>query len=116
MSEEEAGDAPQERSGCAGAIVLTVLVLALAVVLFAASREAFILVFWGGAAAGLLFWQARKVPPASNSAPPTPSERGCEEEPQVTTIRDPSHPNRWLIIRPSEWLSAGTDKETGTSS
>lgn len=101
MSEAE-GD-PETGAGCGGILVLTVLVLAMAFVLYAVSPEAFILVFWGGGA-GLLFWQAKKVPSAPNPAPPPVPERGSEEEPQVTYVRDPSHPNRWVALRQSEWL------------
>lgn len=101
-------DEPQG-SGCGGIVVLAMLVLAVAGVLFAISREAFILVFWG-TAWGLIVWQARKVPGAPKRTPPPALEGAGEQEPQVTLVRDPGHPNRWVALRPSEWLG-WTDTE-----
>lgn len=101
MSEEE----PQERegSGCAGAAVVTAAVLALAGILYAASPTVFVLGFWA-VGWGAIIWHAKRVPPTTNPAPPPAPEGVAEEEPQVTVLRDKSHPNRWLVLKPSEWL------------
>lgn len=103
-----------ESSGCAGTVVVTAAVLGAVYGTYAASRTAFILLVWiiGW---GAVIWAAKQVPATSNPAPPPLPEGGPEEEPQVSTLRDKSHPNRWLITRPSRWLAVEHDKETGTT-
>lgn len=113
MTEEE----PEpEGSGCAGVAVLTAAALVLLTILYSASPDFFILgvgalpLAWFG-----YLWAAKKyVFDAPNPAPPPPPERGSEEEPQVTVVRDTSHPNRWLTPRPSKWLD-WTDEDRDES-
>jgi len=106
-------DEPEEHSGCAGAAVISAAVLGLACGLWALSPTAFVLGLWI-VGWGAIVWAARRpVPPTPNPAPPPVPERGPEEEVQVSAVRDTSHPNRWVVTRPSEWLSR-TDKEAGT--
>lgn len=70
---------------------------------FAYSRDLFVIAFW--VIGSVAVWRAaRKVSGAPNPAPPPAPERGSQEEPQVTLIRDTTHPNRWVIIRQSKWL------------
>lgn len=101
------------RTGCGGAFVLTLLVTGIVTVLYRVSPEAFVLVLWGGGWVAIV-WAAKKRPSTPNPAPPPAPERGLEEEPQVSFIRDTNHPNRWVAIRPSRWLD-WTDEKTGTS-
>lgn len=110
---EEPEKTPERNGGCAGVAVITIAALGLGVAFYAVSRDLLVAVIWVTGAV-LLYRVAKKVPDAANPTPPAPSERGCEEEPQVTVVRDFSHPNRWLVTKPSRWMSADTDK-TGTS-
>lgn len=113
MEVDEEPEGLEERSGCGGVLVLAAGTVGLLAAIFAISREAFILFIVVGGW-GTILWAAKRVPSASNPAPPPVPERGSVEEPQVTMIRDQTHPNRWVILRPSRWLTADTDK-TGTS-
>lgn len=93
----------REGSGCAGAAVVTAAVLALGGIFYAASPTFFVLGFWV-VGWGAIIWAAKHVPATANPAPPQTPEGVREEEPQVTVLRDKSHPNRWLVLKPSEWL------------
>jgi hypothetical protein len=115
VSEEEEAETS---SGCAGAVVLSVLVTGAVLGLYAASRTAFILLIWA-LGWGAVIWVAKQAPKsvrgAANPAPPAPSERGSEKKPQVTVIRDRSRPNRWAVADPSPWMDWEPDKEAGTT-
>lgn len=102
------------RTGCGGAFVLTLLAAGALALFHRLSPEAFVLALWG-IGWGAVIWAAKKRPSTPNPAPPPVPERGPQQEPQVSFIRDTSHPNRWVAIRPSKWLS-WTDEKTGTSS
>lgn len=112
MTEEE--PEPQG-SGCAGAAVITMAVSVPLAILWAASREAFILAL-GAVGWGSVIWVAyhtpKSVQDAPDPAPPPLPERGSEEEHQVIAVRDTSHPNRWATLRPSRWLTESTQKES----
>lgn len=99
-----------------GAALLTVVGAGVGLAVFVYSRDAFVFLVWAlGAAA--VWWAAKrpnKVQVAANPAPPPLSERGSEKEPQVTAMRDVSHPNRWIVTRESPWLTEEIDKEAGT--
>lgn len=98
-----------EGSGCGGYVILTAAAAGLGAAIYAYSRDGFVILFW--VVGAVLLWRAaRKVHHAPDSTPPAPSERGPKASPQVTLIRDQSHPNRWVAIRPSEWLD-WTDTE-----
>jgi hypothetical protein len=112
VTEEE----PEPRgSGCAGAVVITAAVSVPLAVLYAASPEGFILAL-GAIGWGAVVWVAyhtpKSVQDAPDPTPPAPSERGSEEEPQVTMVRDHGHPNRWVVTVPSKWLGAEIEKES----
>jgi hypothetical protein len=111
MIEEE----PEQGSGCAGAAVITMAVSVPLAILWAASREAFILAL-GAVGWGAVIWVAyhtpKSVQDAPESAPPPLPERGSEEEPQVIAVRDASHPNRWATPSRSRWLTEPTSKES----
>lgn len=109
----DAEDEEPEGGGC-GTWVLAALAVGVITVLYRISAEAFVLILWG-TGWGAIIYAAKKVPPTPGPAPPGTSERDPEEEPQVSFIRDTSHPNRWVAIRPSRWLD-WTDEKTGTSS
>lgn len=103
MSEEEAPGS----SGCAGAAVIAAAVLGSVLGLYAISRTVFILAVWV-IGWGSVIWVAKHTPKsvqdAANPAPPPVPERGPEEKPQVSVIRDTTHPNRWAVATPSRWL------------
>jgi len=113
--EEEEED--ERGSGCGAVLVVGIVVLVPLLVLYAITPEGFILAL-GGTGWGAIIWAAyhtpRSVRTTPDPAPPPLPERGSEEEPQVTAVRDTSHPNRWLTPRPSRWLAEDTSKETGT--
>lgn len=117
MNEPEE-DTPQG-CGCAAAMVVLIVVAVPLALLWLASRDLFItavvLIAWGA-----VLWAARSpvvlddrnyVRDAPDPAPPTPSERGSQKEPQVSMMRDQNHPNRWVVTRPSRWLTEIHDKE-----
>lgn len=107
---------PEMLSGSiAGAAVLTVASGGVGFAVFAYSRDAFVLLVWALGAAAVWYAAKKPVPSTPNPAPPPPPEGVEVEEPQVSVVRDPSHPNRWLTIRPSRWLREDNTKETGTS-
>lgn len=103
---------PEGNTGC-GAVVLSLLAVGVITVLYRISAEAFVLILWG-TGWGAIIYAAKKRPHTPNPTPPPDSERGPDEEPQVSFIRDTSHPNRWVAIRQSKWLR-WTDEKTGTS-
>lgn len=110
-------ETPVRNGGCAGVAVITAAALGLGVAFYAVSRDLLVVVIWV-AGAVLLYRAAKKMPDGVQDREPLPhrpSERGSEEEPQVTVVRDHSHPNRWLVTKPSRWMTADTDK-TGTES
>lgn len=109
---EEPEEAPARNGGCAGVAVITIAALGLGVAFYAVSRDLLIVVVWVTGAV-LLYRAAKKMPGTANPAPPPVPEGAVGEEPQVTVVRDFSHPNRWLVTKPSRWMSADTDK-TGT--
>ena len=90
-------EAPSGASWAAGGCVLTVLGLAPLAVIFAASREAGVLVTVG-ATTGMVWWHARRVPPAPNPAPPPPPEGADDAKPQFTVMEDPNNPARSLVL------------------
>lgn len=104
---------PAGPSRAAGIAVATAVVLGALTGLWAVSRTAFVLIFWT-VAWGLLIREARKVPGTPDPAPPAPSERGSEKEPQVNVVRDTSHPNRWIITRETPWLAYEHDDRDGS--
>lgn len=109
--EEEA----PESSGCAGAAVIAAAVLVAMTMTYAISRTLFIGLVWA-IGWGAVIWAARKpVPSTPDPAPPAPPERGSEEEPQVSIIRDTGHPNRWVVAAPSPWMGEEINKEAGTT-
>lgn len=108
MSEEPEG------SGC-GAVIAVITMTALPLgILWAAVPDAFVMLLWV-LGWGAVIWSAKHLPRTANPAPPPPSERGPEQEPQVTIMRDQSHPNRWIVARPSRWMTEEIDKEAGTT-
>lgn len=110
MSEvEEEPEEEPEGSGCAGVVVVTAAVLALLSGLYAMAPDAFVIGAWV-IGWGALIVAAKRVPPAPNPAPPPAPERVSEEEPQVSLVRDKSHTNRWIVLRPSHWMSYDNDK------
>lgn len=102
-------------SGCAGAAVITAAVSVPLAVLYAASREAFILAL-GAIGWGAIIWVAyhtpKSVQDAPDPAPPPLPERGSGEEQQVIAVRDTAHPNRWATPRVSRWLTEPMQKES----
>jgi len=97
-----------------GAAVLTVAAAGVGIAVFVYSRDAFVLLVWAiGAAA--VWWAAKRpnksVQHAPDPAPPPLPERGSEKEPQVSMVRDASHPNRWMVTRPSPWLAEPIEKD-----
>ena len=100
-------------TGCGGAFVVTLLAAGAGTVVYRVSPEGFVLALWGIGWASVI-WAAKKVPGTPGRPPPPVPERGPEQEPQVSYVRDTSHPNRWVALRPSVWLD-WTDEKTGTS-
>lgn len=114
MIEEE----EPEGSRAQGAAVLTVAALGVGLAVFVYSRDAFVLLVWAlGATA--VWWAAhtpnKSVHDAPDPTPPPPPERGAEEEPQITAVRDTAHPNRWTVVKESPWVTEEIDKEAGTT-
>jgi hypothetical protein len=111
--EEEAVRPMSSRT--AGAATLLICSAGVGLAVFAYSRDAFVLLVWAlGAAA--VWWAAKKpVQGAANPAPPPLPERGSEKEPQVTMVRDTTHPNRWVVTRPSPWLAEPIEKDRDES-
>lgn len=99
-----------EGSGCGTVIVITVMVALPMTVLWAISPAALVLAVWV-VGWGSVIWSAKRVPRTPDPAPPPPSERGSEQEPQVTILRDTTHPNRWIVARPSRWMTEEIYKE-----
>lgn len=110
MSEEETEPTGSRNAGVA---VLAAAALALGGGLYLVTDAGLILVVW---AVG--WWAvvraAKKVPGAPNPAPPSPSERGAEENTQVSIVRDTTHPNRWTVARPSPWMTYEPTDRDGT--
>lgn len=98
-----------EGTGCAGAAVATMVVLGFASLMWAITPTFSVLALWA-VGWGAIIWAAKRVPPAPNPAPPPAPEGAAEEKPQVTLMRDPDHPNRWLTASPSKWLGYRIDK------
>jgi hypothetical protein len=97
-----------------GAAVLVTAGAGVGLAVFVYSRDAFVLLVWAlGAVA--VWWAAKRpnksVRDAPDPAPPGTSERGSEQEPQVSMVRDTTHPNRWIVARDSPWLTVEIDKE-----
>lgn len=101
-------DAP-EGTGCAGAAVAVVVVGGFASLMWAITPTYSVLALWA-VGWGAIIWAAKHVPHTPDPAPPPPPEGVVEEKPQVTLMRDPSHPNRWLTVSPSRWLGYRFDK------
>lgn len=107
-----------EGSGCAGAVVITAAVSAALAGVYALSPEGLVLGLWVLGWSALIWatgWRPKKLRRTANPAPPPLPERGCEEEPQVTMVRDTAHPNRWVVAHPSRWLAENPGRETGTT-
>ena len=105
-------------SGCAGAAVITAVVLAALGGVYALSPEGLVLGLWVVGWSALIWatgWRPKKLRRTANPAPPPLPERGSEEEPQVTMVRDSAHPNRWIVTQPSGWVTQEINKEAGTT-
>ena len=77
---------------------------------FVYSRDAFVLLVWAlGAAA--VWYAARKPNKIDNPSPPPPPDPSPKQEPQVTMVRDMTHPNRWAVTRPSPWLTEPIERD-----
>lgn len=99
----DAEDEEPEGSGCGGWLVLAAAGAGTGGAVYAYSRDLLVILVW--VIGAVLLWRAnKKMPSAANPAPPAPPERGSDEEPQVSVVRDQDHPNRWLVTRSSEWL------------
>lgn len=101
-----------------GAAVLVTAAGGVGIATFNVSRDAFVLLVWVLGAAAV--WYAAKTPNKSvqhapDPAPPPLPERGSEEEPQVSMVRDTTHPNRWAVTRPSPWLTKEIEKDRDES-
>jgi hypothetical protein len=105
----------QMSSRTAGAATLLICSAGVGLAVFAYSRDAFVLLVWAlGAAA--VWWAAKKpVQGAANPAPPPLPERGSDEEPQVTMVRDTTHPNRWIVTQESPWVAQEIEKDRDES-
>lgn len=104
-----AEDEPPEGSGCGGYVILAAAAAGTGAAIYAYSRDGFVILFW--VIGAVLIWRAaRKVHHAPDSTPPPEMRVATDAISQVTFIRDQSHPNRWVAIRPSEWLD-WTDTE-----
>lgn len=105
-------DDTPEGSAAAGGCLLTAAAIGVGTAVYAVSQDTLVIAVWilGW---GLIWRAARKKVPGTPDPPPPPSPEGApKQEPQVSVIRDSSHPNRWLITRPSRWLgSSPSDKE-----
>jgi hypothetical protein len=86
-----------ETSKVAGYLLLGAFALGVLYVLAMALPRITTLIVWGLGWTGLI-WGWRRMQVAPNPAPPPPPERGSEEEPQVKTVKDPEHPNRWIVL------------------
>lgn len=65
-----------------------------------------------------LIWATRpnkSVEDAATPTPPASPERGSKQEVQVSIVRDTAHPNRWIVTRPSGWMTQEIEKEAGTT-
>lgn len=117
MTDHEPEDETPEGTGCGAVLAITIGLVVPLLVVYAISPEGFIVAL-GGLGWGAIIWVARHTPKnvadTSGRTPPPPPERGCEEELQVTMMRDTTHPNRWVITKPSPWLAYDASKETGT--
>jgi len=91
---------PEERSGAGGGCVLAMCAAGAGAAVYAVSRDVFVIVIWVVSWA-LIWWVAR----APNPAPPPVPEVVPVEEPQVSIVKDPDHPNRWIV----------NPRKTGTS-
>lgn len=94
-------------SRVAGTAVLTVAAAGVGAAVYAFSHDWFVIAVW---ALGwtLITWAAKRVPHTRNPAPPPTPERGPQTKPQVNEeriLRDTTHPNRWIVTRPSPWMS-----------
>ena len=105
MSEEDPEEEVPGGSRAAGACLLTVLGAGAVWAAFAYSPDVAALVVW------VVGWtRLICVARTPNHAPPPLPEPSPDEKPQVRTVRDTSHPNRWLVLRTSRWLEEDTDK------
>jgi len=87
----------------AGVVVLAAAAAGTGLAVYAISRDLLVIAVWITGWA-LIYRVAR----TRNPAPPAPPERGPAEKPQVNNeriIRDTTHPNRWIVTRPSPWLT-----------
>lgn len=91
--------------GCGGAIVLAIPVLGAAFALHAVAPEAFILVFWGGGWAAII-WAAKRTPKIDNPSPPPPPPPTETGNPQFSVVDDATQPGRSEVV----W----TRRKTGT--
>ena len=101
---------PQQGLGCAAVTVIAILTAVPLALLWLWSRDAFILTVWLIAAVSVI-WAARRPNKIENHSPPPPSDPSPQKKPQVSMMRDQSHPNRWVVTRPSRWLTDTHDKE-----
>lgn len=91
-------------SRAAGGCLLAAAGVGVGAAIYALSRDALVIVVWFIGFV-LLYRAAKRVPHASNPAPPPLSESGSEAKPQVDIVQDPDHHNRWMV----------KIKKTGTS-
>lgn len=91
-----------------GVAVLVAVALGTGAALFAYSRDTLVILVW--VVGAVLLYRAAKRGPKSvqgapDPAPPPLPERGPKQEPQVSLVRDTTHPNRWIVTRESPWLT-----------
>lgn len=100
-----------EGSPAAGGCLLLAAGIGTGAAVYNVSRDLLVILVW---VIGLaMIWRAiKKVPGTPDPAPPAPPERGSEKNTQVTMLRDKTHPNRWVVTRPSRWMREEINKES----
>lgn len=97
-----------------GGAVLTVAAAGVCLAVFVYSRDVFVLLVWSlGAVA--VWWAARRPNKIDNPSPTPPAPPLPKRNPQASIVRDTSHPNRWLIIKPSPWMAVEIEKDRDES-
>lgn len=97
------GDEEPEGGRAAGIFLLVASAAGVGTAILAYSRDLLVILVWIIGAAAL--WRAnKKMSRASNPAPPPEMRVATDAISQVTFVRDPSHPNRWVTLQQSDWL------------